>query len=416
MSIFSNINLEDYNYHLPNDKIADFPRNNRLDSKLLYSDLSNQSISHYTFSSLNELIPQNSLLILNSTKVIMARLYMKKPSGGKIELLLIEPLSPSIDPAIIMSNHEKCIWKCMIGGKKVKEGLTLEYLNDNIYDFKAEVLKKYDNYGEIQFTWNEKYSFSQILTELGKLPLPPYLEREAEESDKYRYQTVYAKSDGSVAAPTAGLHFTEELINSMKFKGIKFSQLILHVGPGTFLPVSSDNLSNHIMHEERCIISQSTILAIYENLKFNRNIIAVGTTSVRTLETIYWIGLKKYYGLIDSIDDFELFQTEPYELTEKFDVVNPLIIFELVSEFMEQENLPYISGKTSLFIVPGYNFKIINGLITNYHLPKSTLVLLVAALTSHKHWKDIYNSALDNDYKFLSYGDSSFLFLPKINN
>ncbi|MDT3738275.1 MAG: S-adenosylmethionine:tRNA ribosyltransferase-isomerase [Candidatus Kapabacteria bacterium] len=418
MTQFSNIPdifLSDYDYLLPKDKIAEYPLPDRSDSKLLFADLSLGEIGHHIFKEITDFIPKDSHLILNSTKVISARLNMMKPSGGKCELLLIDPVEPSKDPAIVMSAYGKCKWNCMIGGRKVVPGLELRLSEQDKYDFKALVVSRYQNYGEIEFSWQTSSSFSEVLSNTGDIPLPPYIERNTEESDKERYQTVYADIDGSVAAPTAGLHFTPDILNIIKNNGTNISELILHVGPGTFLPISSDSVREHEMHDEMIVITKETVESIIGSLRLNKNIIAVGTTSVRSLESLYWAGLKYILGFTDKLDNFSLQQDEPYQLSDKSLNIPALDSFNEILKYMNENNLNYITGRTKLFIMPVYDFKTINGIITNFHLPKSTLILLVAAFTGKEMWRRIYNEAADNNYRFLSYGDSSFLFLPKLN-
>lgn len=418
MTQFNNIPdifLSDYDYELPKDKIAEYPLPDRSDSKLLFADLSLGVIGHHIFKEITDFIPKDSHLILNSTKVISARLNMLKPSGGKCELLLIDPVEPSNDPAIVMSAYGKCRWNCMIGGRKVVPGLELRLSEPDKYDFKALVVSRFQNYGEIEFSWQPGSSFSEVLSITGDIPLPPYIERNTEESDKERYQTVYADIDGSVAAPTAGLHFTPNILNNIKNKGINISELILHVGPGTFLPISTDSVRQHEMHDEMIVISKSAISEIIESLSDNRNIIAVGTTSVRSLESLYWAGLKYILGITDKLDNFSLNQDEPYQFSGESLNITAIDSFNAILKYMNENHLDYITGRTKLFIMPGYDFKTVNGIITNFHLPKSTLILLVAAFTGREMWKRIYNEAAANNYRFLSYGDSSFLFLPKLN-
>lgn len=411
MNFLPDIKISEYDYSLPKAKIADFPLEKRDESKLLFFNYKAKVIEHYIFKSITELIPSDSLLIINSTKVISARLYMKKNSGGKCELLLVDPIEPTNDPALIMNSFGTCTWKCMIGGRKIKEGTILEYHLPNKLNFTAEILDRNENYGSVKFCWQSGLSFAELINVLGEIPLPPYIERETTEDDKEWYQTIYAKSDGSIAAPTAGLHFTDEVLINLKKMNIKISELLLHVGPGTFLPVSADEVRHHNMHDERFYVNKSTIVYIIKQLNLNKNIIAVGTTSVRTLETLYWLGLA--LDAKNTINEFNLEQDYPYSHIHKGTKIEAVHSLENILAFLEYNNLEYITGKTKLFIMPGYNYKIVNGIITNFHLPKSTLLLLVAAFIGELEWKKVYDEALLNDYRFLSYGDSSFLFNPK---
>lgn len=402
------ININDYYYHLPEELIAEFPEEKRGDSKLLLFDINNDSINHTTFFNIDEFIPNNSLIVFNSTKVISARLIMYKSTGGKVELLCISPIEPSLDPQITMQCKSKVIWEVIIGGRNVKENMILKSDKSKLC---AKILKRYDNKAIVEFIWDYSNSFAEIIDEIGIIPLPPYIKRDSNETDKFRYQTVFAKYDGSVAAPTAGLHFTEEIINKIKRKKTEFREVILHVGPGTFVPIKS-NIQNHEMHKERIFVTLDIIKKIISHIKAEKDIIATGTTSVRTLESLYWIGLK--------LNEFNSLNNEGL-LVDQWDAyynykkkLNPLDSLTQLQKYMEENNAEILSGETRLFIIPGYKFKIVNGLITNYHLPKSTLILLVAAFAGRENWKKIYNAALSNDYKFLSYGDSSFL-LNKLN-
>lgn len=408
-----NINIDDYNYYLPPEKIAQFPLEDRSQSKLLAANAATGGISHHKFYEIPELLPENSLLVLNTTRVIPARLKMQKPSGGKAELLCVDPIEPSTDPQIAMIANGCCKWKCIVGGKKIREGMVLtpEFkMNEKISNFEAKILKRYDNKAVVEFTWlPENTTFSSMIDAVGKTPLPPYIKRDAVESDKHRYQTIYAQNDGSVAAPTAGLHFTDNIMKKFKEKEISICEVTLHVGPGTFLPIEADNVTAHNMHREQIFISKNAIAAIRDHLQKNHRIIAAGTTSLRTIESLYWLGVKILFNYNDIRNKlhFEIGQWEPYELNEPLpsaaDSLNSII------EWMDDKQLGTIAGRTQLFIIPGYRFQIANGLITNYHIPKSTLLLLVAAFLGAELWREVYSSALDNDYRFLSYGDASLL-------
>jgi S-adenosylmethionine:tRNA ribosyltransferase-isomerase len=397
------INLDEYNYNLPQDRIPKFPVKERSKSKLLYADINAEKISNHLFENISELIPDNSSIVINSTKVIAARLNLLKQTGGKAEILLINPIKPSIDPQIVMQTSNNIVWDCIIGGKRINEGSILKGTKHN---FHAEILKRYENKAIVEFNWEDDKSFGEILEEMGKIPLPPYLKRDTEEEDKERYQTIYAKEQGSVAAPTAGLHFTDNTIELLKKRNISFHELILHVGPGTFVPIESD-VQNHNMHNERIFVNIETIMAIYEDLKNKKRIIATGTTSVRTLESLFWAGQKIIsFGDIEFNENF-IRQWDPYYQYKN--IAKPIESIEALINHLNKKNITVITGETSLFIVPGYEFKLVDGIITNFHLPKSTLILLVAAFTGKELWRKIYNYALDNDYRFLSYGDSSLL-------
>lgn len=410
--IFPSINLIDFDYELPKDKIALYPAEERTNSRLLYTDIITGEINHYKFEDILNLIPKNSHLVLNTTKVIAARLKMRKNTGGKCEILLISPILPSTEPATVMNSHESTTWNCIIGGRKIKNGDCLYPEKDN-FKFIAIVKNKNQNYANVEFIWDKSVSFAELIDFHGEIPLPPYINRDTEKSDEIRYQTVYAADAGSVAAPTAGLHFTNYILDSLNKNGIDISELTLHVGPGTFLPISNDTVENHVMHDEMIIINKSTILTIINNLKKYNNIIAVGTTSVRSLESLYWVGLKYILNKEKSPDNFLLEQEDSYILSKLSPDYSALEVFNALFEYLDGNNLSNLYGRTKLFILPGYNFKIVNGIITNFHLPKSTLILLVAAFTGKDLWRKVYNEALEKNYRFLSYGDSSFLFYQR---
>ena len=406
--LFDSIDLSDYNYNLAKDRIADFPALHREESKLLIAKILDKKIIHQSFNSISDFIPSKSLIVRNSTKVIPARIFLNKKTGGKIEIFIIRPIEPTTDYQISLNTYSGVVWECIFGGRGIKVGTELELKIDNFY-LNAKILTKQENSVNVLFHWQPENScFATVLEKSGNMPLPPYIKRDAEQIDKERYQTVYAKMDGSVAAPTAGLHFTPTIFDTLRDKSCIIEDIILHVGLGTFKPIETENLSNHLMHEEKIIFSKSLIMNIITSLKQKNNIIAVGTTSVRTLESLYWIGLKLYYNMID-FKIINLSQFEPYSLSQKYRLVEPIEIFENLLKLMENDNISFLEGNTQLFIIPGYDFKLINGIVTNFHLPKSTLLLLVSAFTGRDFWKEIYDNAIMNHYRFLSYGDSSLL-------
>ena len=389
-----NININDFDYDLPEDRIAKYPLENRSKSKLLVANSSANTISHHTFEDVVDILPENTSLYINKTKVISGRFYMVKETGGRAELLLIEPIEPSNDPQIALQATGTAVWKAIIGGKRIKVGNILEDINGQLT---AEVIEKEKNEVKVRLNW-ERGTFSELLLNSGVLPLPPYLNRESEESDKESYQTVFAKDDGSIAAPTAGLHFTEEILEKLKQKGIRIRELTLHVGPGTFLPVSADNVSEHKMHSEMFSINKSLLFDLKQDIIEERNIVCVGTTSIRTLESLFWAG--------NNIDEFgETLLVNQWSPYVGGDVLSPI---ESLTNLINAAKGDMLQAKTELIIVPGYDFKFADGLFTNYHVPKSTLLLLVSAFVGDM-WTDIYKSALDNNYRFLSYGDSSLL-------
>ena len=400
------INLEEFNYVLPKEKVAEYPANRREESRLLFVDSRSNHIEHHKFSEISNLIPENSFLILNSTKVIAARINLFKPTGGKIELLLIEPKLPEKDPQLALACKSPVYWECFYGGRGVNVGtkLTIDILT-------AEIIEKEGNKVLVKFEWNnQENSFAKILELAGKIPLPPYIRRNIEDIDTLRYQTVYAKSDGSIAAPTAGLHFTDEIFKELREKGIGIEELILHVGPGTFLPIDADEIENHIMHKEAIFVAKNSIQNILNAFSAGKRIIATGTTSVRTLESMYWWGVKLIINpdLMNS-QELIVLQFEPYQYSLQSQKINPQESFSKILEWMSHNDSEMLTGKTQLFIVPGYDYKIVNGMITNFHLPKSTLILLVATFLGKDLWKESYQTALDNNYRFLSYGDASLL-------
>jgi S-adenosylmethionine:tRNA ribosyltransferase-isomerase len=388
------IKITDYTYDLPDDRIALHPLEQRDLSKLLVYKEGN--INHSTFDKLAELIPENSILFFNNTKVIPARLFFKKETGAVIETFLLNPIWPSPIVALAMSALGKSRWHCTIGNlKRWNSNSQLKISNDKL-ELSATLVDREN--GIVEFEWNLPISFSEVVQQFGAIPLPPYIKRKAEAEDTERYQTVYSKEDGAVAAPTAGLHFTEKVFQTLRERNIDSEYLTLHVSAGTFQPVKVENALEHTMHAEQVVITRRNI----ERLLSSKTVIAVGTTSLRTLESIYWYGVKLHN---DTKAEFLINQNEAYQLKpiSKSEALNAII------RKMDELNVNQILGETSIYIVPGYDFKIAEALITNFHQPGSTLILLVAAFIGDA-WKDIYNTALANDYRFLSYGDSSLLF------
>lgn len=389
------MNINDYTYDLPQEKIAIYPLPKRDASKLLiYKD---RQISHSTFVSLADYLPDSAFLFFNNTKVIPARLLFKKETGASIEIFLLNPLLPSVLLTETMRTTQNCTWHCTIGNlKKWPAGIPLEKKINNAVLFASLVDRKH---GLVEFRWNTHQSFAEVIGEAGATPLPPYINRNPERSDRERYQTIYSKFDGAVAAPTAGLHFTGEVFDHLKKKNIGRDFLTLHVSAGTFQPIKSEEPDQHVMHEEQIIITRSNV----ENLLIpGRFITAVGTTSLRTLESLYWFGTKLLH---DPQSEFNIGQNDPY-ITPRPPAGAEAI--RAVMTYMQKHQLETLTGETSIFIRPGYSFKICKALITNFHQPASTLILLVAAFVG-EDWKKIYREALENDYRFLSYGDSSLL-------
>ncbi len=402
------IDLGKFDYDLPEHRIAEFPEPDRQKSRLLVSRPC--GIEHRRFYEIPELLPENSLLIINNTKVIAARILMSKPTGGRAEILAVDPIDPSNDPQITMQARGKCIWNAIIGGRRIREGVELAPAADYPgIDFSAKILNRSENRATVEFRWSPSdMSFAGALARIGRVPLPPYIHREAVESDTERYQTGYAEREGSIAAPTAGLRFTPEILGQLDDRGIDRAELILHVGPGTFRPIDSADIARHEMHSEQIFISKSSINKIIRAIESGKKIIATGTTSVRTLESLYWHGVKLIRN--EAGRNIEIAQWDPYRLAVERELPSNAEALAAVTRELERSGMEFATGHTSLFIVPGFHFRIVDILITNFHMPKSTLILLVAAFAGLGRWRNIYDEALANGYRFLSYGDSSLLF------
>lgn len=414
---YKNINIKDYNYELPKEYIAQFPLKDRDKSRLLI--FQNKKITEDIFLNINKYTPENSFLIFNDTRVVKARFFFEKPTGAKIEIFCLEPEKGMEFLEETFNSTKNAKWKCLVGqsGKWKHTVLHRKILKDNsIYELFAEVKNKTPEYFVIEFKWiPEETKFYEILKIFGETPLPPYIKRQAKPEDETTYQTIYAKKNGSVAAPTSGFHFTNEVFTRLKKKKIEFLYLTLHIGIATFKPVKSETIAEHKMHSEFINFERNFIEKIYQNIKYKQSdnykkIISVGTTSARALESLYYVG-KKFYMLKKSQTppnslSFEINQWEPYE-TEN--IISPVESLEVILEEMDKKNINQISGETEMIIVPGFQYKFIDGLITNFHLPQSTLLLLVSALIGDK-WKEVYQYALYNNFRFLSYGDASLLF------
>lgn len=395
------IAINDYNYILPDEKIAKYPMPQRDQSKLLV--WKNKSVEDRIFAELPDLLPDNSLLIFNNTKVIRARILFEKETGARIEIFCLDPYEPA-DYQIAFQQTQTCAWKCMVGNlKKWKEGILKKsiIIDGEKVKLNAERINSDKQENIIRFSWdNSNFEFSKIIENAGILPIPPYLNRNTEESDLQRYQTVYSKIKGSVAAPTAGLHFTEDVFRRIREKGHQTEELTLHVGAGTFQPVKSATIKDHQMHSEQLYISQGLI----EHLMEHRGPrIAVGTTTIRTLESIYWLGRQLATGDIHDISNLKISQWEPYQDTETISVQESL---QAILSIMKSNQTDHLSASTQIIILPGYDFKMIDGMLTNFHQPQSTLLLLISAFLGDD-WKNIYEHALKNNYRFLSYGDSN---------
>lgn len=397
------IHISDYNYQLPDERIARFPLPQRDTSKLLV--YRHGTITDDNFFNLPDYLPHGALMVFNNTKVIQARMHFRKDTGALIEVFLLEPFLPH-DYEQMFQSHGSCSWICLVGNaKKWKEGQLVQSLDINGLHVNLSATRQRNPKGElIHFEWdNTAISFAEIIDAAGELPIPPYLNRKTQESDKTTYQTVYSKIKGSVAAPTAGLHFTDNVLRSLDNNGIIREEVTLHVGAGTFKPVKNEEIEGHEMHTEYICVRKSTLEKL---LQHNCQAIAVGTTSVRTLESLYYMGVKAYQNPDITEDELHIDQWMPYGSNPQ-----PLTAQQAVSSllsYMERHSLPSLHSSTQIIIAPGYDYKIVKMLITNFHQPQSTLLLLVSAFV-HGDWKTIYSHALANDYRFLSYGDSSLL-------
>ncbi|MBR4994687.1 MAG: S-adenosylmethionine:tRNA ribosyltransferase-isomerase [Alistipes sp.] len=400
------ININDFDYPLPDERIAKFPLERRNDSKLLV--YRNGNIEQSRFAHLAEQLPEGSLLVFNNTKVIRARVIMHKPSGARIEVFCLEPHQPA-DYERAFAVKGECEWSCIVGNlKKWKEGyIQIEFDYEGATTLlRAEIAERGEREHIVRFEWDVDLTFGQLLEYLGRIPIPPYLNRESEEVDLQRYQTVYSKFEGSVAAPTAGLHFTAEMIDDMRQRGFCFDEVTLHVGAGTFLPVKSENAAEHPMHTEHFEVRRATL----ENLlRHNGNVTAVGTTSVRTLESLPVLGWRvRQTGRPD--EERVIGQWESYDIPQEYSGREAI---EDLLGYMQREGLERLKAATQIMITPlGFKFRIVSRIITNFHQPKSTLLLLVSAYLDGD-WRRMYDYALDNDFRFLSYGDSSLLICDK---
>ena len=401
----ASLSISDFTYVLPEDRIAKYPLSERDSSKLLVYE--NGKITQKIFRELPGLLQANDCLVFNDTRVIHARLYFEKPTGALIEILCLEPIDP-VELTASFSQRNTVVWRAMVGNvKRWKPGEILSraiHSAGGDYQLTAELCYKETDTYSVRFTWDTDITFSEVLEDVGILPLPPYLNRDTEAEDEDRYQTIYAQADGSVAAPTAGLHFTGKVLDELKAKAVNTAFVTLHVGAGTFKPVKAATMQDHEMHRERIQVSVHTIEQMRRAADHHR-LIAVGTTSLRTMESIYWFGVK----LLAGYDTDELFvgQWEPYELANQ--QVEAARALEAVLEWMRLKQRSYLDGHTQLLIAPGYDIKLANALITNFHQPQSTLLLLVSAFIG-ADWRLVYDYALQHDFRFLSFGDSSILF------
>ena len=396
------IRIEDYNYDLPEGRIAKYPLPERDSSKLLrYSD---GTVDEHIFRDLPELLPEDSMMIFNDTKVVPARLRFERSSGAHIEIFCLEPVSPA-EYVSSFAATDSCTWKCVIGNAKRWKGDILTLCNPesdpeiSSMGLEARLIERDGQTGSVEFSWNGGLPFSRVLELCGTIPIPPYLNRKTEAIDSERYQTLYAKIRGSVAAPTAGLHFTEDVLDRIRKCGIKTRNVCLHVGAGTFLPVKSEDVADHPMHREPFSVSLKLIKELRDNAG---KVIAVGTTSVRTLESLYYIGVK----CIEEGAPGDVDQWEPYDREYSYTVRESL---DAIVNYLENNRLENLKCGTRIIIVPGFRFRLVDILVTNFHQPESTLILLISAFVGGD-WRTIYDYALGHGFRFLSYGDSSLLF------
>ena len=397
------IPIADYDYPLPDERIARYPLAERDQSKLLA--VTPDGIAEHRFFELPQLLPADALLVFNDTKVIHARLLFRKETGATIEIFCLEPYRMAISESF--EQRERCSWVCLIGNnKKWKEGVLSGRWQADGGEFVLSATRReaVGNAWVVDFSWTGGASFAEVIEKAGVIPLPPYLGRDAEESDATRYQTVYAHYEGSVAAPTAGLHFTDRVIGRLHDKGIDTEYLTLHVGAGTFKPVSSEHIGDHEMHVEKIHVTADNLRHICAHRDTAR--VAVGTTSVRTMESLYWFGVQLRHNA--ELEYMHVSQWEPYTLDDcGMDYAEA---YGNILEWMERNGVDDMMGETQLMIAPGYRYRTITGMVTNFHQPKSTLLLLVSAFIGDR-WKEAYRYALDHGFRFLSYGDSC-LFMP----
>ena len=406
------ISILDYTYDLPEERIADFPIAERQDAKLLIYQKG--ILQEDQYKNIANYLPENSLLVFNDTRVIQARLLFQKATGASIEIFCLEPYDTVNEYNVLMAKKESIQWKCLIGGaNKWKEGNLIKeiFVQGEKVALEAQLVEKITDAYIVKFSWKRaQLSFAEIIEQAGDTPLPPYIKRKPIDSDKERYQTIYAKQDGSVAAPTAGLHFTSSIFSSFTNKNIHTAFVTLHVGAGTFKPVKADLLRDHPMHAEWIEVSTETILQLIKN--FNNGIIAVGTTALRTLESLFWMGVKAALNPNAQLADLMIHQWDVYEAPLSNCSLNTPAALEALVEWMKKNNCNSILSPTQILIAPGYRYRVVKAIVTNFHQPQSTLLLLVAAAIG-KDWKKVYQFALENDYRFLSYGDGSLLFLNK---
>ena len=392
------IHIEDYNYPLPDERIAKYPLASRDSSKLLrYRD---GQVDEFVFRDLPDLLPENALMVFNDTKVVPARMHFQRPTGAHIEIFCLEPVDP-VEYNLAFASTNRCSWKCVIGNaKRWKDDILTLYHPEGteVMDLNARLLNRDGQTGTVEFTWSNGAPFSQVLEACGSIPIPPYLNRDSEEIDAERYQTLYARIRGSVAAPTAGLHFTDDVLARIRKRGIRTENVCLHVGAGTFLPVKNSLVSEHPMHREPFTVSLDLLKDI---CLLDKELIAVGTTSVRTLESLYYVGV----SCLEKGSPEDVRQWAPYEREYPYSTREAL---QAIIDYLESNGLKELKVGTRIIIVPGFCFRLVDRMVTNFHQPESTLILLVSAFVGGD-WRTIYDYALSHGFRFLSYGDSSLL-------
>ena len=397
-----NINIKDYNYELPDSRIAKYPLEERDQSKLL--EFRDSCITEHIFRDLPGLLPDNAIMVFNDTKVVPARLHFRRESGASIEVFCLEPHLP-VEYNVNFASTGQCEWKCIVGNVKKWKGDVLRLDNPDadeavsLMNLRAELVERQGETSIVRFSWDNGAAFSAVLEACGRIPIPPYLNRDTESIDSERYQTLYAKYRGSVAAPTAGLHFTDAVLEAIRNRGIDTETVCLHVGAGTFLPVKSDNVAEHRMHREPFSVSLDFLMKLRHG---GHKIIAVGTTSVRTLESLYYVGV----GIIEEGEAKDVDQWAPYSREYDYSLEESL---DAIIDYLKARGETSLRVGTRIIIVPGFRFRVVDVLVTNFHQPQSTLLLLISAFIGGE-WKPVYEYALAHSFRFLSYGDSSLLF------
>lgn len=418
MNQIADIKIADFDYLLPDEKIAKHPVEKRDECKMLVRNGKGE-IKHRVFNELPQMLPSDAMLICNNTKVINARIRFQKPTGASIEIFCLEPISP-VDYALMFQAKGSCRWACLVGNsKRWKDDLLSKTVvlkqSDKIITLTARRIAAHGNSWEIEFAWSDdSLTFASVIEAAGYIPIPPYLNRNSEETDNIDYQTVYSKIKGSVAAPTAGLHFTDNVLDEIVNKGVRLRELTLHVGAGTFQPVKSETIGEHPMHTEIFSVSRNLIEEIIQQINKSGKVLAVGTTTVRTLESLPYLGALIIENPQIEISEMYVDQWYPYQ--QRFEKINTIDALNSLLEWLDKNNIKILTASTSIMIAPGFKWRIVDGIVTNFHQPQSTLLLLVSSFVDRNtsddttpQWRQMYDEALRNDYRFLSYGDSSLL-------